>query len=74
MKIGKMTFRQVEWDEFCNYIQGKKLISSIHEDAQKVLLTFADNTHAVIQSEYEADWSNITPGDGVQPPTAFVQV
>ena len=32
------------------------------------LLIFTDGSEALIKSDYEEDWSEVTPGDGLQPP------
>lgn len=33
---------------------------------------FADNQTLLFVSQYEHDWSEVTPGEGLQPPTCYL--
>lgn len=66
-----IVWRKVSWKTFCSWIQGKSVKRSTRGDDARIL-HFTDGARAEIKSNYQGDYSDVTPGEGVQPPTVRV--
>ena len=59
----------MQWSEFFCWARDKSP-SAIDESKRDVVRIFySDGSYAEIKSEFEGDYSDLTPGEGVQPPT-----
>jgi hypothetical protein len=38
----------------------------------ETVIDFLDGTRALVESEYDHGWSDLTPGDGIQPPSVSI--
>lgn len=69
--------RSITWSEFCTWVSGKKVIEEFSDryglDAEHVYLKFDDGSKAIITSNYDEGYSEITPGNGIEPPTVKVE-
>lgn len=59
-----LTFRKAI--ELCHRVG----IANERKDDYSVILTLKDGSELHFISEYDAGWSEYTPGDGIQPPSA----
>lgn len=61
------------WFEFCVWMQGRTIkAESRGEEAGETLLMFDDGSAAIVASNYEHDYSDETPGQGIQMPSVKV--
>lgn len=68
------SWRWIEWKEFFAWTSGRKVRSTQDNvDDSSVRILYEDGAQAVIHSNYEGDYSDVTPGAGVQPPTVEVR-
>jgi hypothetical protein len=65
-------YRSVTWQEFCDWVQAKRVASTKSLSEGRVQIVFADGTEAIVASDYDEGYSEMTPGDGLQEPTVSV--
>lgn len=60
--------KTIKLSEFVAWVQGKTVMSeSRHSDTRETYqhVIFTDGTHARVSCDYEPDYSDLTPGEGL---------
>ena|SRR5437016_6338606 len=54
------------------YAKDHVIAKDFHFNNDKTVCLFTDNTAIVAESDYEEDWSDVTPGSGIQQPNFYL--
>ncbi len=69
--MGQRIFKEIPWGKFLAWTRDKDLVKETSL-GETVTLLFADGSIAVLQSNYDGPYSDITPGNGIEPPSVQV--
>jgi len=68
-----MTWRDVNWVEFCRWVSSKRVVSAVDSGDGGVHIVFEGGAEAAVSSEYDGPYSDVTPGNGIEAPTVRIK-